>query len=127
MAARSYEDDEGTVLSNSTVTGNSASGSAGGNGGGLAFDENGTVSNVTISGNHASTGGGGIWEDEGVIVNNSLISGNTANLGGGVYADWIFQGASAAIVDNTASGANNAGGGVYVRGPTVTTGSTSRP
>ncbi len=82
---------------------------------------------MTISGNHASAGGGGIWEDEGVIVNNSLISGNTANQGGGVYADWVLQGASAAIVDNTASGTNNAGGGVYVRETTATTGSTSRP
>ena len=53
---------------------------------------------------------------------NSLLSGNTANLGAGVYddneSDAILQATSSAIVDNTASGAANAGGGIYLVGNT---------
>ena len=48
-------------------------------------------------------------------MSNSLVSGNTSNVGAGIYIDAdnssILQATSSAIVDNTASGAGNAGGG----------------
>ncbi|MGL5081689.1 MAG: choice-of-anchor Y domain-containing protein, partial [Microcoleaceae cyanobacterium] len=72
---------ESLSLSNSTISGNSAS-----YGGGI-FNYLGTaaISNSTISGNSATNRGGGIFNYRGTAaISNSTISGNSANNGGGI-------------------------------------------
>jgi hypothetical protein len=51
---------------------------------------------------------------DGVILTNSTVSKNSSNLGAGIYGGQILQATSDAIVDNTASGTNNAGGGLFL-------------
>jgi len=78
--------------SNSTFSGNSASG---GSGGGIFSDgqQNGSATldivNCTVSGNSALFGGGiinnGFQGNAPVTLNNNTVSGNSANQGGGIY------------------------------------------
>ena len=80
-----YQYDAGSIfeVSNSTISGNSATKGIGGgiySSGSTPFK----VSNSTISGNSATSGGGGIYKIGGTFeVSNSTISGNSANGGGG--------------------------------------------
>jgi CSLREA domain-containing protein len=81
------QNDEGTlVLSNSTITANSANA----NGGGMENFNGGTatLTNVTISGNTATGGspGGGIRNagPSTLALNNVTVTGNTADNGGGL-------------------------------------------
>ena len=108
----------GTVtLSNSTISGNSATSGAGGgihNIGGTL-----TVSNSTLSGNSANDGadgafskGGGIYTAHGTVtVSNSTLSGNSAaSVGGGIYSEGDGQGTGKLEVSNsTFSGNSNNG------------------
>ncbi len=108
----------GTVaLTNSTISGNNASGGTGGggiqNGGGTL-----TITNSTISGNTAGggTGGGGIFNIAGGIVTiiNSTISGNTT-IGAGASGGAIFNGGPLTIINSTIAD-NEAvveGGGIF--------------
>ena len=116
------EESYGLNLTDDTISGNQAI-STGGHtaaGGGVYGDDVTGISDSTISGNHADTGGGGLYLDGGMVLTSSTVSNNTSNLGAGIYddegEDAILQATSSAIVDNTASGAANAGGGIYVNG-----------
>jgi Ca2+-binding RTX toxin-like protein len=69
------------TVSNSTLSGNSAS-----SGGGIYNSRSATVSSSTLSGNSASNSGGGIYNhDQGALleVSNSTLSGNGAGQSGG--------------------------------------------
>jgi len=111
--------DEGTLtLTNSTVSGNSATGER--NGGGI-YSWYGTVTltNSTVSGNSARDGGG-IYSWYGTLtLANSTVSGNSApgnDNGGGIY---IWYG-TVRLINSTVSdnSANYCGGGIsiYVHG-----------
>ncbi|MEO0853318.1 MAG: choice-of-anchor Q domain-containing protein, partial [Cyanobacteria bacterium J06648_11] len=123
---------ESLILSNSTISGNSANfgagignlgtiaianssitGNFGSHGGGLYSNQSASVTNSTLSGNSASARGGAIYNRYGTIdVINSTISGNTAVNGGGIYNTDYF---STAIVSNSTIYGNTAtlGGGVF--------------
>ncbi len=112
--------DIGTVnVSNSIISGNSASNSGGG-----IFFANGTinVSDSTISDNSASDHGGGIYHNSGTMtVSNSTVSGNSASgsvsFGGGIFV----TGGTVAVSNSTVSGnmAKSNGGGIYGNTGTV--------
>ena len=76
-----------------------------------------TLSNSSISGNTASRKGGGLEIVNGteVELNNSVVSGNSANRGGGVWVS--FYGTASftrsSISGNTATGAPQSGAGIY--------------
>ena len=104
------------TITNTTISGNSA----GGNGGGILNDANGTITitDSTISGNTASFNGGGIRSQGGdLTITNSTISGNMASLsGGGIYT-------SGGTITNSTIAGNEAGavgtgdgGGIYSNG-----------
>ncbi|MEG4121836.1 choice-of-anchor Q domain-containing protein, partial [Microcoleus sp. N9_B4] len=103
-------------LSNSTVSGNRATGAPAANGKGGGIYNNGTltVTNSTISGNSATFNGGGINNFGGTVtVTNSTISGNSATLnGGGLHNNTSRR---MDIIDSTISGnsAANNGGGIF--------------
>jgi uncharacterized protein (TIGR03118 family) len=73
-----------------------------------------TVSNSTLSGNSATFDGGGIYNDAGTLTvsNGSTLFGNSASYGGGIYND--FAG-TLTVSGCTISGytASQAGGGIY--------------
>ena len=108
------------TLTNSTVTGNNASG-----GGGIAAAGAVGLAGSTVSGNQASTGrltrGGGIFATSTLVLFNSTISGNTAvdtgggasSQGGGVFAGSALSVNNATIAGNTAA----TGGGIYTATP----------
>lgn len=105
----------GTVISGSTISGNSAAG----DGGGLFFSsENGgnlEITNSTVSDNWALNGGG-ISADSvvSVVVSGSTISGNvTVGNGGGIHygPGQDFRIVNSTVSDNSA----HTGGGIYGR------------
>jgi len=99
---------EGTLtLINSTVSGNSAA-----RGGGIMNYSNGTLTliNSTVSGNTADYGGG-VTNYEGTLtLTNSTVSGNTADYGGGIH-----NGGTLTLTNSTVSGntAEVYGGGIF--------------
>ncbi len=106
-----------SVVSNTTITGNSAEFGRGGAihndspvvGGSAML----TVSDCTISGNSAYFDGGGIGNSAGNLqISNCTLSGNSAGTGGGVYTE--YDEAEVHISNSTLSG-NSAvsGGGIY--------------
>jgi len=97
--------DQGGIVSNGTIRGNSAH-----HGGGVQCFFGGEVNNSTISGNSANDQGGGVQCFFGGKVNNSTIRGNSANSGGGVrcYSGSVMN--SCTISSNSA---NYEGGGIY--------------
>ncbi|MBI5842518.1 MAG: cadherin domain-containing protein [Chloroflexi bacterium] len=116
---------EGTLtITNSTFSGNSASGY---NGGGI-FNYFGTltITNSTFSGNSA-TSGGGLFNTGTLTVTNSTFSGNSASDpsfgGGGIYSDYgTVTISNSTFSSNTADGR---GGGFYnFDGSTTITNST---
>jgi CSLREA domain-containing protein len=94
------------------------------------INSNLTVSNSTFSGNSAGTEGGGLFfqnngvSASGLTVTNSTFSGNTADYGGGMYVNNANFGnnLSAVTVTGSTFTANNAfgGGGLYVISATGT-------
>jgi hypothetical protein len=116
---------DGTVsISNSTLSGNSAPYG----GGGIYNDNSGTVSlsNSTLSGNSASNGdAGGIDNYVGgtVTISNSTLSGNsTSGVGGGIEN---YTGGTVSISNSTLSGNSAAGyGGIYNSGAVTISNST---
>ncbi len=113
------------ILTNSTISGNSASSKGGGfaNVGGIV-----TLTNSTVSNNVASALGGGIRNTGTLTVTDSTISGNTADkIGGGIYNTVIFNSSGTLILTNsTVSGntTNANGGGIYNLGTVTLTNST---
>ncbi|GHA20591.1 hypothetical protein GCM10008090_33120 [Arenicella chitinivorans] len=95
-------------ISNSTLSGNSAS-----VGGGLHAQDSASVSisNSTLSGNSARFYGGGLHAQDSasVSISNSTLSGNSAHSrGGGLYAEYS---ASVSIINSTLSGNSAVFGG----------------
>ncbi len=118
------------TVSNSTISGNSATlppngcGGTCGVGGGIENGRTLTVNNSTISGNHADEGGGGIYNYYlgTLTVSNSTISGNSSkyDYGGGIYADGTLtvsnstiSGNRATIPPNGCGGTCGEGGGIF--------------
>ena len=103
------------TITNSTISGNSASlGGGNGAGGGIYNGGSSTVNltNSTISSNSASGAAGGIYNFGGTVtISNSTISGNLASLGGGGILTTV---GTVTITNSTISG-NTAGngGGIY--------------
>lgn len=92
------------VVTNSTITGNSAPDS----GGGIHTGGTLTLTNSTISGNHADSAGGAAFAGSGMTVTGSTISGNTASQGGGLHFDGFATFTNSTITGNIAT--SNAGG-----------------
>ena len=128
------------IVTNSTISGNSA-----GNSGGSIYNNGANfgkatlaITNSTLSGNSAGYYGGGIYNDSAnfgratLTITNSTLSGNSAfNYGGGgIYNHGRFPGtdggqAQLTITNSTLSGNSaNAGGGIYNDAATVTIGQT---
>ena len=106
------------MLSNSTLSSNSASS----NGGGIANYGTLTVTNSTLSGNSAVAAGGGFVNSGGTLtVTNSTLSGNSVTGGGFVTGGGIFiYGGTATVTNSTLSGNSAwAGGGIYTLYATV--------
>ncbi|HEY0347214.1 MAG TPA: choice-of-anchor Q domain-containing protein, partial [Pyrinomonadaceae bacterium] len=116
---------DGTLtLTNSTLSGNSVSGSSSNNfGGGIYNAGTSTITNSTLSGNSISGGGsvnfgGGIYRSSGTLtLTNSTLSGNSVsggigNDGGGIYNN---SGATPKAL-NTIIAKNTAGNGPDVNG-----------
>lgn len=116
-------------ISNSTITGNTASAGAG-----VAFTNelgSGTmVASITDSAinNNTSTGGGGgvlVNNTSGaftsLVMNNTSLSGNSASLGGGLNVTGTATPTSVTLLSSTLSGNNatNNGGGIYFEGAAV--------
>ena len=112
------------TLNNLTI----ANGSVTDSGGGIYNSGTLSITNSTFSGNSASGafgGGGGIYNSGMLSITNSTFSGNSASGafggGGGIY----LSGGTAAITNNTfsgnsASGAGSSGGGLYNVAGTMT-------
>ena len=92
-------------ISNSTFTGNAATGSAGGG----AIYCSCKITNSTFTNNSAAGGQGGAIhiQGNGFTMANSIISGNNANDGGGIFDQY----GSMSITNSTISGNNSAYGG----------------
>jgi uncharacterized repeat protein (TIGR01451 family) len=101
-----YGTNSTVTVTDSTISGNSASGGAG-----ISNSSGGTltVTNSTISGNPAGNlGGGGIFSGSGVLnVTNSTISGNSATDGGG---GGIANGGTGTVTNSTISNNSTSGG-----------------
>jgi CSLREA domain-containing protein len=100
------------VLTNSTVSGNSAIGTSPSFGGGI-YGTRVTLTDSTVSGNSAAGDGGGIYGFLDTTVTNSTVSGNgAAGNGGGIYNS---DGRSLTLFNSTVSGNSAAGdgGGIY--------------
>ncbi len=127
------------TITNSTISGNTASGFGGGFGGGI-YNSSGTLTlrNVTVSGNHivgepnsTNPEGGGIYNSGGTLtITNSTVSDNSMNgapnsgFGGGIYnGGGTLTIASSTITGNglqdQASGALLEGGGIDNEGGKV--------
>jgi predicted outer membrane repeat protein len=115
------------MLTNTSVTGNSATGGDGGGAGGGIFTQGGeiTITGSSISANTSNgSDGGGIANIGGTVtVNESVIASNVAEFGGGAL--FATSTAQTEIVDTTIS-QNTAfdGGGIYSTGTLVIDGST---
>ncbi|MEM9091956.1 MAG: choice-of-anchor Q domain-containing protein, partial [Cyanobacteria bacterium P01_F01_bin.53] len=102
------------VLANLTITGGSAT-----DGCGIFNRERLTVTNSTVSGNTATDDGGGIWNlGASLTIENSTISDNSSGSnGGGIYSDTFGNtlDSSVSVSNSTISGntASNTGGGIY--------------
>jgi hypothetical protein len=123
-----------TLIQNSSISGNSTSGS----GGGLYATTNGgttTIVGSTISGNTAKMGGGiyaPTWQLGRLTIQNSTLAGNSATLmGGGIWTN-ASNGGTVAIQNSTLTGntadagasGTGKGGGLYAAGGTPSVAST---
>ncbi len=113
------------TLSNLTIrSGTTVSGSSGG---GILNGGTVTLTNSTVSGNTASSGsgsGGGIYNFGTATLTNSTVSGNTASSGGlgggGIYNNGTVTLTNSTVSGNTATGSGGSGGGIRNFGGTVT-------
>ena len=92
------------MLCASTISGNGALNA----GGGIAFSGLANITNSTISGNFASGGnpqrGGGIWSDGSLNLTNCTVVNNSSVSGGGVYNNGTtISSRNTIIARNTAS------------------------
>jgi hypothetical protein len=102
------------TITNSTISGNSASGSGGG---GISNSDTVTITNSTISGNSASGSGGGIDNSSSGTANLSFvtIASNSASYGGGIFVGGRVNIKNSVVGNNTASTGPNCwlGGGPF--------------
>ena len=101
------------ILTNDTVSGNSAV-----DGGGIFNQGMLTVTNDTVSGNSASQDGGGIFNLVGgtVTLTNDTLSGNSAGVGGGIA---VISGTVMLTNDTVSGNSATSGGGIAVFSSTV--------
>ncbi|MGA2247496.1 MAG: choice-of-anchor Q domain-containing protein [Verrucomicrobiota bacterium] len=107
------------TMNQCTFSGNIASGSGNGIGGGI-YDEDGmlTLTNCTFAGNHAAYYGGGIAnESAAAILNECTLSENDGDAGGGIDNSGTLTLNRCTLSGNTSSG----GGGVYNDGIVILT------
>ena len=104
-----FNNNSSPILTNVTISGHWAT-----NGGGMHNDISSPVlTNVTISGNTASTFGGGVsnWYYSSLVLTNVTISGNSASEGGGMYN---YDNSSPVLTNVTINGnTSNSGGGMF--------------
>lgn len=114
-------------MSSCTITGNTVDRDGGGvytrN---LWINSRTLITDTTIEGNTAGQSAGGVWARFSLYgtgdcrIEDTTISGNAAVEGGGVYSFGYNNGAlvleNCTIAGNSASGAGNAGGGVFIGG-----------
>ena len=94
-----------------------------GNGGGIQSNGDVTLTNSTVSGNTATTGfGGGLFVAGTLTLTNSTVSGNAANIdGGGFYVNGVANITNSTVSGNTAT---NSGGGIAAAANLTLTNST---
>ena len=111
-----FENGGTLTLSNSTVSGNSATYDVG------AIYNYGTLtlSNSTVSGNSATYAVGGIYNPGTLTLTNSTVSGNSSSFGGGIYNQGTLTLSNSTVSGNSASDA----GGIYNYGTLTLTNST---
>ena len=99
------ENNDTLMITNCTVSGNTA-----GLGGGMFNGGPLTIGSMTVSGNSAANGGG-IYNSGGgtATITNSTFSGNTASSGGGIFNIGTFTITNSTLSNNSAS----LGGGVF--------------
>ena len=105
-------------ISNSTISGNTASSGDGtGSGGGIVSGGSGTltISSSTISGNLANKDGGGILNNSPFTIIHSTISDNRANLDGGGIINYATL-----EIGHTTMKAGVSGANIFNNGGTVT-------
>jgi CSLREA domain-containing protein len=127
------------TVTDSALSGNSASGSGEGDGGGIFNYGTQTVTNSTFSGNSASGGTAGVGDGGGIanygtlIVTNSTFSGNSADsgiagagIGGGIFTSGTLMMTGSTFSGNSASGdasGEGDGGGILNYGTLILTNS----
>src|SRR5216684_3995811 len=115
------------TLSNSRLSGNSASGAYYASGGGIFNSGTATISNSTLSDNRATYYGGGIYNNYygggTVTIRNTTLSGNSATL---YYGGGIYNGGNTVTINNSTLSGNSAtiGGGIYNSGTATISNST---
>ena len=112
-----FEGDGALTLDQSTVSGNSGTGSAGGI---YAGSGSVTLNSSTVNGNRSSRIGGGIYARSGpVMLTSSTVSGNrSSNPGGGVYTNSGAVMLTSSRISGNSS--NSVGGGIYTNSGPVT-------
>ena len=114
------------TVTDSVISGNTASG--GGQGGGIYNDGSLNIVDSTVSGNTGSPGaqGAGIFNNGTLTVTNSALTANTAE--GGAQGAGIYSDGTATVSDSTVSGNTAPGGGqgagIYNSGTVTVTDST---
>jgi len=121
------------TVSNSSLSGNNASGTTNVSGGGLDNSGTLTISNSTLSGNTALVNLGGFFTGEGggitnrgtLAISNSTLSGNTAFTGGAIVNGGTLTVSNSTLSGNTASAGRGSGntasaGGAIFNGGTLT-------
>jgi predicted outer membrane repeat protein len=94
------------------ISGNSVSGNATSDGGGI-YVSNGHVISNTVEGNHVHFGdGGGIYASASTVMSNTVTVNDAYSTGGGIYA------IDSTLTANIVSG--NASGGIHAQGSIVT-------
>lgn len=96
--------EDGAVVSNCVITGNSAM-----DGGGALLKDGASLWDCTIVGNVSSrprSGGGGVYAYSSGIVARSLIRGNTATRGGGILGGRVIN----SVIDRNSTSGGSGGG-----------------
>jgi CSLREA domain-containing protein len=104
----------GINIGNVTMTGSTVSGNQTTDQGAGIFGGNVNMTNSTVSGNSTSDQGGGIFAGN-VTMTNSTVSGNTSSndQGGGLFLNGTTNIMNSSITGNTG---NDEGGGIFVEG-----------
>ena len=100
------------IISNSTISDNSAYEEYG-SGGGIHNNDYLTITNSTISGNSSHARGGGIYNRYELFITNSTFSGNSTTYdGGGIFNVNQLTVTNSTFTNNSATGNYGCGGGI---------------